>query len=201
MTEAGANPVKDGLVSNWEAMEQLWRETCLDNLRVSPEGHPILLTETLKFTKEDREMVTKIFFDKLNVPCFYLANSAVLSLYATGRVSGLAIIVEEESTSVVPVYQSIALDKGAQHNVSNDEIAEAACNAIMRSNSEQRLEMFRNILVVSVADASSNHWTLLTTLIVRIQLELVQRCRQVEGRASPLCCTRARSQHHCPEQR
>lgn len=133
-------------------MEQLWRETCLDNLRVSPEDQPILLAETLKFTKEDRETATKIFFDKLNVPGFYLANAAMLSMYATGRVSGLAVIVDEKSTSVIPVYQSVAMEKGAQHNVSNDEVAEAACNAIMRSSSEQRLEMFRNILVVCLTD-------------------------------------------------
>lgn len=181
MTEAGASPISDGKVGDWDTMEQLWRETCLDKLRVSPDGQPILLTETLKFTKEDREAATKIFFEKLEAPAFYLASPAVLSLYATGRVTGLAVIVDEESTSVIPVHESYAVKKAVQNKVSNDEIAEAAVNSIMRCDMDIRLQLYRNILVVSTAGARSKRRSSLTTLTVRISFQLFQRCQQVEG--------------------
>jgi actin len=41
--------------------------------------------------KKNREKITEIVFETLNVPEFFLANSAVLALYASGRTSGLLL--------------------------------------------------------------------------------------------------------------
>lgn len=181
-------------------MEQRWRETCFDNLRVSPETQPVLLTETLKFTKEDREAATKIFFEKFETPAFYLANSAVLSLYATGRVGGVAVIVDEKSTSVVPVYESYAVKKAASNNVSNDEIPEAICNAIMRCDIDTRLEMYRNIVVVSASDADCIDRTTLTPRTVGPKCRLIQHRRHHQERSSQVCRARAGIQCDCSRQ-
>ncbi len=40
-----SNPIDNGIVSNWEDMEKIWRHTLINELKVSPEEHPIILTE------------------------------------------------------------------------------------------------------------------------------------------------------------
>ena len=38
-------PIENGIVTNWDDMETIWNHTFYNQLRVSPEEHPILLTE------------------------------------------------------------------------------------------------------------------------------------------------------------
>lgn len=59
--------------------------------------------------KESREKITEIIFDTFNVPNFYIANQAVMALYATGRTSGIVINSGYGSTFSVPVYEGYSL--------------------------------------------------------------------------------------------
>lgn len=65
-------PVQEGNIVNWDDMEKLWHYTLQVELRVSPEHHPILLTESPMTSKENREKMTQIMFEVFNVPCLYV---------------------------------------------------------------------------------------------------------------------------------
>ena len=75
-------PIQHGIVSNWDAMENLWQHTFHNKLRLDPKEHPILLTEAPLNPKVNREKMTEIMFEKFHPPAIYVANQAVLSLFA-----------------------------------------------------------------------------------------------------------------------
>eukprot|EP01083_Nonionella_stella_P187769 690733_1 len=102
-------PVEHGIVTNWDDMEKIWHHTFYNELRVAPEEHPVLLTESPLNTKPIREKMTQIMFETFDVPGFYVANTAVLALYASGRTTGVVIEIQEGVIYTVPVYEGYAL--------------------------------------------------------------------------------------------
>ena len=55
-------PTEPGLVTNWDDMEKIWHHTLYNELRVAPEEHAILLTETPLNPKRDREKMTQVLY-------------------------------------------------------------------------------------------------------------------------------------------
>jgi actin-related protein len=49
------SPLTDGLVSDWDVTEQLWKHAFTHRLRIDPKEHPILLAESSFNTKPIRE--------------------------------------------------------------------------------------------------------------------------------------------------
>lgn len=139
-------PMDKGRVvdGRWDAMERVWEVRniqCLDcqyrmrivmfssvfyqhvyskpNLNARVEEHPALLTEAPLNQRSNRDKTAEIFFETFRAPALYFAPPAVLSLYASGRTTGIVLDVGEGVMQCVPVYEGYALP----HSVTRSDVA------------------------------------------------------------------------------
>ncbi|CAD8127352.1 unnamed protein product [Paramecium sonneborni] len=116
-------PINNGIVNCWDDMERIWHYVFFNELRVYPEDHPVLLTEIPTNSKNNREKMTQSLFETFNVPSFYVAIQALLSLYSSGRTTGIVVNCGEGVSHTVPIYECY----GFSEAVLKTDFAGSAC--------------------------------------------------------------------------
>lgn len=115
-------PMDKGYVTDggWDAMERLWEHVyAKNNLNATIDDHPVLLTEAPLNPRTNRDKTAEIFFETFRSPAMFFTPPSVLSLYASGRTTGVVLDVGEGVTHAVPVYEGFALP----HSVTRSDVA------------------------------------------------------------------------------
>jgi actin-related protein len=87
-------------------MERIWRHTFYYELRIAPEeATGVFLTEVFRNPKANREKIVNIMFETFQVKNLYFALQGVMSLYAEGRITGLACDIGSDVSYSNPVYE------------------------------------------------------------------------------------------------
>lgn len=103
-------PMQHGTVVDWNDMELIWQHIySKEGLHTFAEEHPVLITESPTNPRRNRERTAEIFFENFNVPALFISMQAVLSLYATGRITGVVLDSGDGITQAVPIYEGFAL--------------------------------------------------------------------------------------------
>lgn len=119
--------MEDGIVQDWEAAAKLWEHGVRECMYADPAEHPVLLTEQIWNTDENRTRAMEFMFESFNTPAFYMVKSPVCSLFASGKGSGLVVDVGADVTTVTPVIDGLVLYKPSRRtrlagNFLNDQI-------------------------------------------------------------------------------
>lgn len=144
-------PIEHGIVNNWSDMEKLWYHTYTQDLKTQSEDHPLLITEAPLNPRSNRNKMCQILFENFNIPCIYISIQAVLSLYASGRTTGVVIDSGDGVTHVVPVYEGFALPPSIKRmDIAGRDITESLAFNIRRMTgvalqSSSELEIVRLI--------------------------------------------------------
>ena len=104
-----SSPIHRGQIENWDDMVKVWQHTFENELRLESDETPVLITEPPLNPRIAREKTAQIFFETLNVPGYFVQVSAILSLFATGRTTGIVLESGDGVSQVVPVYEGYSL--------------------------------------------------------------------------------------------
>ena len=102
-------PMEHGIITDWDDMEKVWKHIFDDELKIDPSEHNVLLTEAAMVSKFQREKMVQIMFEQFKTPGLYISNPATLSLYSSGKLTGLVCESGEGVTQCVPVLDGYAL--------------------------------------------------------------------------------------------
>jgi len=102
-------PIEHGVVDDWDDMERIWNYIYQSELETASEEHPVLLTEAPLNPSHNRDQAAQIFFETFNVPALFTSIQAVLSLYASGRTTGIVLDSGDGVTHSVPVYEGFSI--------------------------------------------------------------------------------------------
>ncbi|KAJ6803309.1 actin-related protein 4 isoform X2 [Iris pallida] len=105
------SPIKDGIVVDWDIVDNIWDHAFRERLLIDPKEHPMLLAEPSSNTPQQRERAAELMFENYKVPALFLAKNAVLTSFASGRATSLVVDSGGGSTTVAAVHDGYVLQK------------------------------------------------------------------------------------------
>jgi actin-related protein len=100
--------VQRGAVTDYDAVERIWMHMFYNELKVAPEECPVLIADSATahgYRYRCRESLSQIMFETFAVPALYIAGQPALSLYASGRTTGLVVESGYGVTNTVPIHE------------------------------------------------------------------------------------------------
>lgn len=98
------NPLENGVINNWEDIENLWKYIFSNELKVDQTEYNVMITETPINPKENREKMTQIMFETFNVHGLYIAIESILSLYSLGKSTGIISDLGDHISYFSPIF-------------------------------------------------------------------------------------------------
>lgn len=102
-------PIQRSIITDLDHMENLWEHIFEHELNLEPKNINLLMTDSPFNTKKNKQQIADIMFDKFKIKSLALMNTAVLSLFATGKTSGIVTEVGEGTSYACPVFEGYAL--------------------------------------------------------------------------------------------
>lgn len=113
------SPYRDGLISNWDLFENLLEYSIKTYFpsNFSLSESPLLLSEKPYQPIALRYKLCETMFEKYQTPALFISKDPVLSLYATGKTSGLVVDIGGSGTVVSPVVDGWVEQKGIRLSI------------------------------------------------------------------------------------
>lgn len=143
-------PLRNPAAVQWGDLQLLWEYIYSHELQSDAKMHPLLLTETSTNTKANRSKTCELLYEGLQVPALYIQNQSILSLYASGRTSGLIVDSGDSHTTVTPVIEGYILHNAIEKSTVGGYEVTSQLQSMLRKNgysfySSSEYEIIRDI--------------------------------------------------------
>ena len=158
---------------------------CFNNLMTIPHGtslaneKAVLLSEKIHTKKEEREKLAELMFEQFTVPGYLVESSPLLSLYSSGRGSGLILESGYTSTETLVVYEGYIF----KNSIMNEDIGSLYINKFLGSKypsitSDRQYNVLREKFNEEELKESSkrNDFTLPDGTVVNIERNDIHNC-------------------------
>lgn len=105
-------PITHGIITKIDDMEKIWHHIFYNELKIDPSEHSVLLAEPFMNPLTNSESIVTSMFEHFNVPSLNISNQCTLSLYSTGRKTGVVVDVGDEVIEIAPYYDSYLIQPG-----------------------------------------------------------------------------------------
>ncbi|CAI8500956.1 unnamed protein product [Pichia kudriavzevii] len=109
-------PIEHGTIEDWRTMELIWDQVFNHDLsnagsktEISLNDHSLLITEHPFTQRKQREKMCEILFETFGFSSLNIGMPSILSLYATGRTTGVSLDVGDGVCCISPIYDGFAL--------------------------------------------------------------------------------------------
>ena len=146
-------PIKRGEVTDWDKFENLMHYLLYSEMKVVPEEVSILITESPRTSRENREKLTEILFETFNVKRLHIANSSMVGLFSYGKTSGLIVDSGFNVTSTVPIYEGYPLSHASiRINIGGEDLSKNLLSMIQSNLEESYVDIKGRILADDIKE-------------------------------------------------
>ncbi|KAG0679854.1 hypothetical protein C6P40_002970 [Pichia californica] len=150
-------PIEHGTIKDWNSLELIWQQVLLHDLidnntnnEISLKEHTMLITEHPFSERRQREKIGELLFETFGLGAINIAIPSVLSLYSTGRTTGVSIDIGDGVCCVAPIFEGFTLPGSIKRiNIGGRDITKQLQIELMKDgysfNSSSEFEIVRNM--------------------------------------------------------
>ena len=143
-------PIQRGIVTDWEEMENIWDHVLYRGLRIGPTMHPIMLIQASLNPGHNRDRAAQVMFESFGAPAISFQTQPELSLFTSGRSTGLVVDCGDGVSQVVPIYQGKAVSASVYvHKIAGRDLTEYLLKMLVDRgycfDTPRKLEIVRKI--------------------------------------------------------
>lgn len=137
-------PVEKGKIQDWDALKKVLAAAFKD-LGRAPKDASVLLTEDASSSKQDREKLAQFFIDAFGPGKMYVVTASILSLYASGRTTGVVLYESGGAISTCCIHEGYMIEESLV--VGQSDHVKAILKSIEKCNSKHQADLYKNIIL------------------------------------------------------
>jgi len=99
------HPIQRGIITNMEAMEEIWRHAFYNELHIPSREFAVLISQAIRNPKTNGQKIFQSMFETFEVTGCYISNPGTLALYSSGRATGLSVGIGDGVTQLIPIEE------------------------------------------------------------------------------------------------
>ncbi|XP_011809965.1 PREDICTED: actin-like protein 7B [Colobus angolensis palliatus] len=103
------NPLKHGIVVDWDCVQDIWEYIFRTAMKILPEEHAVLVSDPPLSPSSNREKYAELMFETFGIPAMHVTSQSLLSIYSYGKTSGLVVESGHGVSHVVPISEGEVL--------------------------------------------------------------------------------------------